>query len=216
VLEAERVGIPPTGTAARAKAVMAFYKHRIRAREYRRRGRPDRSQPAADRVDALILESLANPAHLCLAVFQRCEVIGIARSTWYQRTRDPTFKVRCREAFEAATGDFTGPVFDALVATAMLEGRDGDHARKLFFQLNGMHTEGVAGVGNRRRDDDEQDKVQGAEMTDQELLGAFEGREHAMPPGILRRLGRDPDAASDRPAVPHPPYPPPDQEKKRA
>jgi hypothetical protein len=38
-------------------------------------------------------------------------------------------------------------------------------------------------------------------MTDEQLLEMFKGREERLPIGVLRRLGRDPDAAADAPVT---------------
>jgi hypothetical protein len=41
-----------------------------------------------------------------------------------------------------------------------------------------------------------------AAMSDAELIAMFEGREHLLPVGVLRRMGKDPDAEIDKGAPP--------------
>jgi hypothetical protein len=170
------------------------------------RGPRDRTQPTAEDTEALILESLANPAHRPLTIEQRCVLLGIARSTWYRHTTDPQFKARATKAFRDAAADAFGPILDVLVTSALAEGKEGHADRKLYLQLTGA-IDGN-GAGGRSRDEETPVK-RGAEMTDQELLLAFEGRMDLLPPGLQRRLGQDPDVAKDEP-----PIPPPTQEAK--
>lgn len=151
----------------------------------------------------LILESLANPLHRPLTIGQRCDVIGIHRGTWYRHMADPLFRAAMATAMQAAAGDLLGPVLDVLAHSALVEGKDGHQDRKLFLQLHGLVGDNLP--GQRRGKEEEQAQKKGRDMTDGELIAAFEGREHLMPPGLLRRLGRDPDRATDLPRIPPPP-----------
>lgn len=169
------------------------------------RGKKAKHNPASpeDVTRQLILESLANPLHRPLTIEQRCDVIGIHRGTWYRHMTDPLFRAAMATAMQAAAGDLLGPVLDVLAHSALVEGKDGHQDRKLFLQLHGLVGDNLP--GQRRKGDEEQAAKKGRDMTDAELIAAFEGREHLMPPGLQRRLGRDPDRASDLPRLPPPP-----------
>jgi hypothetical protein len=115
----------------------------------------------------------------------------MARSTWYRHTSgDPLFRARAIAAYRTACDDQLGPVLHALCESAKQIGRDGHQDRKLYLELLGIHDEQAA--ARKRREEEETKPSQ--TMTDQELIDAFAGREHLLPPGVQRRLGIDPDA----------------------
>jgi hypothetical protein len=98
-----------------------------------------------------------------------------------------------RAAFREALDEHTGPVLKALAQSAQCLGKDGHADRKLFLQLVGIDAESeeeVIGVSSRR--------AAAEAMSDAELIAMFEGREHMLPIGVLRRLGKDPDAELDK------------------
>ncbi|HWE97579.1 MAG TPA: hypothetical protein VG269_26725 [Tepidisphaeraceae bacterium] len=160
------------------------------------RGKPDPCQPAADATERAILESLADPQLRALSVEQRCDLLGISRSTWYRHTsEDPLFRARALVAYRTACDDQLGPVLNALCESAKLHGREGHQDRKLYLELLGIHDEQAAA---RKRREEEETKPS-HNMTDQELIDAFAGREHLLPPGVQRRLGIDPDAGKGTP-----------------
>jgi hypothetical protein len=153
---------------------------------------------AAAATEARILEVLANPAAYTLATSQKIELAGVSRTTWFRVLATPGFKARAARAVRDAVGDELGPVLDSLVKSAKAVGRDGHYDRKLYLELMGE----VRGDGRgwrRGGPEEEEDNPQkgGGTMTDAEILDAFEGRQHLLPPGVQRRLGRDPDAATD-------------------
>ena len=151
----------------------------------------DQCQPGSGEQDteALILTSLADPGHRPLTIALRCELLGISRSTWYRHTSDPLFRPRAASAFRDAIGDAMGPVLEALVKSAGIVGRDGHPDRKLYLDLCGV----TAGTAAGDDDDDKSKGKPGAEMSDAELLAAFAERPELIPPGVLRRMGTDPD-----------------------
>lgn len=159
-----------------------------------RRGKPDRTKPAApgDQTERLMMESLADPSHRKLTITERCELLGISRRLWYLRLEDPLFKARAARVYRTLCDDRLAPVLDALTESAMLLGKDGHADRKLFLELLGEYAPGQPR---------EEAAKPGERMTDDELLAAFEGRMHLLPPGVLRRLGRDPDAHTDKAAA---------------
>ena len=167
-----------------------------------KKGAKDRTQPDADDTEQRIIESLANPVHRPLTVTQRCDVLGISRSTWYRHTSDPLFKTRARDAYLELVCEDLGAVIDVTVQSALVEGKDGHPDRKLVLAMAGL-IDGTGTAGRAR--ETEQPQKRGREMSDAELLLHFEGREHLLPAGVLRRLGKDPDAAKDEARVPPPP-----------
>jgi hypothetical protein len=179
-----------TSPKARVAAVIAS-KRQQSALDAARKARPDKTIPAGggDETEAKIIESLANPEHRPLSVIQRCELIGIARATWYRHMADPLFKARASAAIKDAVGDRLGEVLEALLLSALIPGRDGHPDRKLYLELTGHYEQ-----SSKLKLQEEGPKKKGQEMTDDELLAQFEGREDLLPPGLLRRLGRDPDA----------------------
>lgn len=155
------------------------------------RSKPDKTKPAADSTERLMMESLADPAHRKLTISQRCELLGISRRSWYLRLEDPLFKARAARVYRELCDEHLAPVLDALTQSALLLGKDGHQDRKLYLELLGEYVPG------QQREDA---KKPGEQMTDEELLAAFEGRMHLLPPGLLRRMGRDPDAEKDKAA----------------
>jgi hypothetical protein len=170
---------------------------------------------AADaETQAKILSCMADPKLRKLTVEERCELIGIGRSTWYRHvSEDPTFRQRFFAACRDALVDHLGPVFEALAFSASLNGKEGHSDRKLFLEVTGHY------CPSSRVSLDAGDAVKkpAAEMSDEQLLMAFEGREQLLPPGVLRRLGRDPDHAFDQAqaALPTEPAKPEPKAKKR-
>lgn len=118
----------------------------------------------------------------------RCELLGISRWTWYEKMRDPLFKARASKVYRDLCGERISLVLDALAESATILGKDGHPDRKLFLELVGEYQPGAM---------IEPDKKPGEKMTDDELVAAFSDRPHLLPPGVLRRLGRDPDAHLD-------------------
>lgn len=161
------------------------------------RAKKDRGLPAgpAD-TEQTIIESLADPVQRVLTVGQRCELIGISRRTWYRHLEDPLFKARAAKAYRQCCNEELSAVLDALIASAKLLGKDGHADRKLFLELLGEYQPGSGGRGG----DGEEPKKPTHRMSDEELLAAFEDKPHLLPVGVLRRLGKDPDAASDEKA----------------
>lgn len=139
-------------------------------------------------VEAKIIESLADPAQRPLTVGDRCALIGVSRSTWYRHMEDPLLAARARRAYRDCCGNELGRVLQALIQSAVIEGKDGHPDRKLYLELLGEYEP------RSRVKIEEGPQKTGAEMSDGELLAAFEGREHLLPPGVQRRLGRETDA----------------------
>jgi len=170
-------------------------------------GKPDPCQPASDDTGRRILESLANPALRALTIEERCELLGIARSTWYRHTsEDPLFRARAIEAFRQTCDEELGPILDALCSSAKFLGKEGHQDRKLYLGLLGIYEQGSV-AGGRRSVEEEEHKSPTQTMTDAEMLAHFAGREHLLPPGVQRRLGVDPDSRpmdgpSSKPAPP--------------
>lgn len=128
-----------------------------------------------------MLESLANPEHRMLSVGQRCELLGISRSWWYEKMDNPIFKARASAHYRRLCDNRLGEVLAALVDSAMLPGKDGHPDRRLYLELLGEYRPGMDV-------NDERTRKPGERMTDEELIQAFEGREHLLPPGVKRRL----------------------------
>src|SRR5690606_10135212 len=95
------------------------------------------ADPTAADADtqARILASVADPKQQRLTVEERCELIGISRSTWYRHlSDDPSFAVRYHAACRMALADQVGPVLEALASSALMPGKDGHADRKLFLE----------------------------------------------------------------------------------
>ncbi len=150
------------------------------------RRRPDPSLPAGRTADieARIIESLADPAQRPLTVGARCAAMGIHRCTWYRHMEDPLFRARAAAAWRECCRDALGPVMQALLTSAQIEGREGHQDRKLLLELLGEYTPGqsveVRAAAAPASVDD---------LDDAALLALFEGRENELPPGVRRRLG---------------------------
>lgn len=155
--------------------------------------RKDKTLPAgpAD-TEALIVESLADPAHRVLTVGQRCELIGISRRTWYRHLEDPLFRARASRAYRDCCNDELSGVLNALIQSAKLLGRDGHQDRKLFLELLGEYSPDGSGSSGTV------DGKPGHRMSDDELLAAFDGLPHLLPVGVLRRMGKDPDVNEEQ------------------
>lgn len=137
------------------------------------------------------MESLADPQHQKLTVTERCELLGINRSTWYDRMENPVFRARASRCYRRLCDEHLAGVLESLTRSAKLDGREGHQDRRLFLELLGEYVPGQIVDEHARKPTEK--------MTDAELIQAFEGREHLLPPGVLRRLGRDPNAVHDKP-----------------
>lgn len=150
---------------------------------------------AADaETQAKILTALLDPELRQLPVVAICDQIGISRATWYRHRSEPSFRQRFSALCTEALTDHVAPVLSVLATSAALPGRDGHPDRKLFLEVAGMYQPAsrvqVEGAGGERR--------AAADLTDEQLVMAFEGREQLLPVGVLRRLGRDPDLGFDQ------------------
>ena len=94
-------------------------------------------------------------------------------------------------AFREALDEHTGPVLRALAKSAQCLGKEGHADRKLFLQLIGFTADGAQDANDGQGSSKDVDS-----LSDAELVGLFEGREHLLPPGVQRRLGMDPEASS--------------------
>jgi hypothetical protein len=157
-----------------------------------------RARPAKDGIsagaatEAKMLRVLADPAMLNKSVAEKAAKAGVSRATWYRHVKDSLFRARVNAACRQTLDEFLGPVLHALGTMASEASRDGHPDRKLYFELVGFTAEALAAhdqAGMAKADE---------ELTDEELLACFEGQEHLLPPGLLRRIGKDPDAHLDR------------------
>lgn len=148
------------------------------------------------RDDAAILRALVDPANRGKTVTQICVDAKISRTAWYRRRACPSFRLRFNAACIEALADDLGPVFDALGRSALLEGRDGHGDRKLFLEVAGLYTPGSRVSVST----DAADANKGDVMSDEALLAAFAGRESLLPPGVRRRIGKDPDSPAGKAA----------------
>jgi hypothetical protein len=141
---------------------------------------------------------LGNPDLRPLTVEDRCAELGISRSTWYRHMEDPLFEAKCHDAWRQMIANDRGLIYDALLRSATIEGREGFQDRKLALELYGDYQPGLrvdTGPGGAG------EKKVGKDLTDAELVAMCEGREHLLPPGVRRRLGIDPRQATDPPFV---------------
>lgn len=182
--------------SVRAKVAKAITAHKQERAIAAAKARPDKTIPAGggDETEARIIESLADPGQRPLTIEQRCELLGISRSTWYRHMEDPLFKTRARQAWQACCRNDLGSIMQALVDSAVIVGRDGHRDRKLFLELVGEYEPGQR---LHIEENGSGPKKPGAEMSDEELVLMFEGREHLLPPGVQRRLGIKPNAGKD-------------------
>ena len=169
--------------------------HSTRVRARARRPAKD-SAAAGAATEAKILRVLADPQHLHKSTTAKIKLAGVSRSTWYAHLNDPLFRARVTAACRRALDDHLGPILNALVESAQIVGKEGHPDRKLFLELQGSVQPGASVEVS------EEMKKPAAVMSDQELLEAFVGREHLLPAGVLRRLGRDPDSGLDKPNQP--------------
>jgi hypothetical protein len=135
---------------------------------------------------------LADPRAVALTTSEKIELAGVGRTTWFRVLATPGFKARAARAVRDAVGDRLGPVLDSLAKSAEILGKDGHADRKLFLELVGEY-EPPTSRSKIEIETESKEKKPAAHMSDEELLGAFEGRENLIPAGVLRRLGRDPD-----------------------
>ena len=157
------------------------------------RARPAKDHAAAGAsTEAQMLVVLADPHMLNRSTAAKAAKAGVSRATWYRHLKDPLFRARANAACSESLQEHLGPVLHALAESALAIGRHGHQDRKLFLELVGFTAAAVA------QKDQEGSQKHGAVMSDAELLACFEGREELLPPGLLRRLGRDPDAHLDR------------------
>lgn len=170
---------------------------RLRATRPRVHGAKDALSPAA-RSEAKILQVLADPDCLALSTSQKIQRAGVCRTTWYQHVGDPLFRARAQAACKRALDSFLGPVLHALGTMAAEVSRHGHADRRLYLEMLGLYRRG----GAAQSDEEVSPGKPGDKMSDEELLACFEGREDLLPPGLLRRLGRDPDAHLDKTPMP--------------
>jgi len=152
-----------------------------------------------ENTEVRIIESLADPKQRPLTIEQRCERLGISRSTWYRHMEDPLFRARATAAWRECCRDRLGEVMESLLNSAIIVGREGHQDRKLLLELLGEYTPGLKVEGEQRSDAGTRGALE--DCSDEQLLLLFEGKVHLLPPGVQRRLGHE--------------VPPPDEPESR-
>lgn len=171
------------------------------------RARPAKDGTGAGAVtEAKMLLVLADPKLMNATTTEKIKRSGVSRATWYRHRNDPLFRARMGHAVREALDEHLGPILHSLAESAKAIGREGHPDRKLYLELIGEYDPAAA-----RERANEPPRPDPQRMTDEELLRAFEGRMELLPPGVLRRMGKDPDAHRDR-EVQH--GPPPEDRKK--
>lgn len=158
-----------------------------------------RARPVRDRIsagassDAKMLQTLANPKLVGKSTTAKIQASGVSRATWYRRQQDPLFRARMNRVYFRALCSSMGAVLEALTDSAVITGKRGHADRKLFLELVGMYEPTTSKEAYSASEAAQPVSA----LTDEELMEMFKGREEQLPIGVLRRLGRDPDAAAD-------------------
>jgi hypothetical protein len=162
-----------------------------------------RARPVRDRIsaggssDAKVLRTLADPKLVGKSTTAKIQASGVSRATWYRRQSDPFFRARMNDVYFRALSTHVAAVLHALAESAIIHGRKGHADRKLLLELVGLYEPTTSEAADSATRTAEPVSA----MTDEQLLEMFRGREERLPIGVLRRLGRDPDAAADAPVT---------------
>jgi hypothetical protein len=158
------------------------------------RARPAKDATGAGAVtEAKMLLVLSDPKLMNATTTEKIKRSGVSRATWYRHRNDPLFRARMGHAVREALDEHLGPILHSLAESAKAIGREGHPDRKLYLELIGEYD--PAAAKERAKETPLSDPQR---MTDEELLNAFAGRMELLPPGVLRRMGKDPDAHLDR------------------
>jgi hypothetical protein len=124
-------------------------------------------------AEARILRVMADPTLVNASISQKIRISGVSRATWYRHRNDPLFRARLGKVASEALEEYLGPVFQALIDSALVVGRKGHRDRKLYLEVVGEYDPKGRSARGRAEEEAERNRRSRDIMSDQELLEAF-------------------------------------------
>lgn len=111
------------------------------------RRRPDRAGGAEmkendslTRAERAVLRVLIDPTYHEATNAEKIQAAGVSEAQFYRIVRKPQFREQEKAAFFDLIQTRLGPIIEAAMKTASMEGRDGFNDRKMLLEMGGMYT----------------------------------------------------------------------------